>query len=223
MGHPGAPCRTGAGLVGSSLLCSPRDGNFALLADDAAPFHVHIIPCVVPLQLVAADDVRAEANTSDGGSLPPGLDGQLLQLQQYCEASPLEVRRGDGADPRPHNVHYAYGELPNLGIDMKMSTWNCHALFHTHSSTQKKAAHKLSMLSKLLDKHHIIALQEVHGNESDLHNLMGIYSKHLWYYSFMPNRAAGGILIAIAKSFAFQFEAIWWRPRGRVRAGCNSA
>ena len=64
----------------------------------------------------------------------------------------------------------------------------------------------MEMFRKLCGSHHIVSLQEVHGNEFDLHYLDTIAPTHLRHHSSIAGRSAGGITISVDKLFLEKFS-----------------
>ena len=116
--------------------------------------------------------------------------------------------------PRVGHVHIP----PLLHLDLKMFTWNARALFFSHLASRARAVQRVSIFGNMCQQHHVIAIQETHGNPADVHALYSKVGTHTHYLSTIPGRAVGGISLSVNLDFLAQFEAHFVRERipGRV-------
>ena len=105
------------------------------------------------------------------------------------------------------------GKLALLATQsLKVATWNANGLFVHHSYDQDKYKKKLAKIRRLLDTCTVVAIQESHGTEEDLQELLKLWPDVRGYGTFHSNPAAGGSLILVRRSFSSSASSSYHRP-----------
>ena len=95
---------------------------------------------------------------------------------------------------------------PNFPV--RISTWNCAALFASSLGATRKPAMRWARVRSLAQLADIICLQEVHGHAGDLASLDGELPEFKHGGSFCASPASGGVTVSIRKSLTDRCGAI---------------
>ena len=99
--------------------------------------------------------------------------------------------------------------------NLKLATWSCNSLFGTAWSAEHSSRKSFKFLSRILDSHDIVFLQETHGNIADLGVLIRKFPGFDFFGSFSGNPASGGVVICLARSVRSEFDSchcVWLQP-----------
>ena len=83
-----------------------------------------------------------------------------------------------------------------MGV-LRILSWNVCALFYYEFGHRAKAASKMQELKGLARSHHVLLLQEVHGNQGDLATFQREFSDFRVFFSPGPTNGTGGVAILI--------------------------
>ena len=87
-----------------------------------------------------------------------------------------------------------------------MCTWNSQALLASHHSARARAVDKMKQWKQLVGSHDLVATQETHGTEMDVHTMDRECGTHLHFLSTIQDRSAGGVCPPICKKFLAKFN-----------------
>ena len=81
--------------------------------------------------------------------------------------------------------------------DLRITSWNCRALF---CRKHKRKWAKIAKVAKIAEYSDIILLQETHGDEYIMDLLLSSLKKNFWIYGSFYNCGTGGVITAVRKS-----------------------
>ena len=119
-------------------------------------------------------------------------------------------------------MHAFDGSLRGVaGRPVSIATWNCRALFMGLTSKRRIEAFKHSLLSRLVNCHDVVCLQEAHGVPGDEVELEK-FPHMKAFASFGHSTACGGVVVLAAHVFCASFAEVVPRvlDPGRILEVC---
>jgi hypothetical protein len=115
-------------------------------------------------------------------------------------AAVLAARRpasGLGTDSGNDPLNSTQARLRPFLNGFALSTWNTTALF-AQTKRALQSRQRLDIIHDLVDRSHVVALQETHGNIADMQLMQSEIVHFLLYGSFHSNPAAGGVITMLS-------------------------
>jgi endonuclease/exonuclease/phosphatase family metal-dependent hydrolase len=123
------------------------------------------------------------------------------------------------------NTLLSPGNLGRQSTSLRITSWNCRALFCRNDKRKRRKLEKISSLAASAD---IILLQETHGDEFVLDLFLSGLKKDFWIFSSFIDHATGGIITAVRKKHTPDYDTMRFEVYscGRISrlevAGLNS-